>query len=67
MTLKVTKLIGKKEVMNGIHGLYYTRKRIEERERSDSTDFLNSIDKEFDDTMTSNNGEDRSSIGIIKE
>ena len=46
---------------------YYTRKRIEERERSDSTDFLNSIDKEFDDTMTSNNGEDRSSIGIIKE
>ena len=46
---------------------YYTRKRIEERERSDFTDFLNSIDKEFDDTMTSNNGEDRSSIGIIKE
>ena len=46
---------------------YYTRKRIEERVRKDSGNFLNSIDKEFDDTTTSNTGTEQSSLGIIIE
>ena len=46
---------------------YYTRKRIEERERNDSMEFIKSIDKQFDDTTSSNTGVDRTSVGIIKE
>ena len=46
---------------------YYTRKRIEERVRKDSANFLNTIDKEFDDTTSSNTGTERSSLGIIME
>ena len=43
---------------------FYTRKKIEEREKKDSGNFLNSIDKEFDEVTSSNTETEKSSLGI---
>ena len=43
---------------------FYTRKKIEEREKKDSGNFLNSIDNEFDEVTSSNTETDKSSLGI---
>ena len=43
---------------------FYTRKKIEEREKKDSGNFLNSIDNEFDEVTSSNTETEKSSLGI---
>ena len=43
---------------------FYTRKKNEEREKKDSGNFLNSIDKEFDEVTSSNTETEKSSLGI---